>query len=158
MIDFQPAKALVRRYHADIATASPSCVAEVLARYVVPDWHWRGMHPFNEQYGPEAVAKIFWAPLMTGLTRLQRRPDIFLAGLNEIDGHKSIWVVQMGHLMGLFDRSWLGIRPTGRIAMLRFVEFNRIEGDRIAETAMFCDSPHLMIQAGQNPPMARCTS
>jgi hypothetical protein len=29
--------------------------------------------------------------------------DIFMAGKNEIDGFESVWVVSMGHLMGLFD-------------------------------------------------------
>ena len=151
MRDFQAEKSLVRRLHADLAAASPGGAAEALARHVAPDWHWRGMHPFHERRGPQAVAEAFWDPLMGAFTRLQRRPDIFLAGLNEIDGGASTWVVSMGHLMGLFDRPWLGIRPTGRIAMLRYAEFDRVEGGRIAETALFCDIPAVMIQAGQNP-------
>jgi hypothetical protein len=109
------------------------------------------MHPFHEQRGAEAVAEVFWRPFLTAMSRVQRRPDIFMAGLNEIDGFKSVWVVSMGHLMTLFDRPFLGIRPTGRIGMLRYAEFNRVENDRICETAFFCDIPHLMIQAGQNP-------
>jgi hypothetical protein len=109
------------------------------------------MHPFHEQHGAEAVARVFWSPYLTAMSRVQRRPDIFMAGLNEIDGFQSVWVVCMGHLMGLFDRPWLGIQPTGRIAMLRLAEFHRIEGGRIRETAQFFDIPHLMIQAGQNP-------
>ena len=151
MTDFQKEKALICAYHADIAKADADTVGDVLARYVSPDWHWRGMHPFHEQQGPEAVARIFWAPLMSAMTRIQRRPDIFIAGLNEIDGFKGRWVTQMGHLMALFDRPWLGIRPNHRIVMLRFVEFNRVEDDRIVETAMFFDIPHLMMQVGQNP-------
>ena len=147
----QAAKDHVRSFHAAIAAADPSSVAGVLARHVAPDWLWRGMHPFHEQHGAQAVAEVFWAPLMGAFTRLQRRPDIFLAGLNEMDGFASTWVVSMGHLMGLFDRPWLGIRPTGRIAMLRYVEFDRVEDGRIAESAMFCDIPAVMIQAGQNP-------
>ena len=149
-MDFQPAKDLVRRYHAALAAANADSVGETLARYTTPDWHWRGMHPFHEQRGADAVARVFWAPLMRAMTGLQRRPDIFIAGLNDVDGFKSTWVVQMGHLMALFDQPWLGIRPTRRIVMLRFVEFNRVEGDRIAETAMFFDIPHLMTQAGQS--------
>jgi hypothetical protein len=109
------------------------------------------MHPFHELRGPAAVADLFWAPLREALSSLQRRPDIFIGGLNEIDGFESTWVVEMGHLMGLFDKPWLGIRPTFRIAMLRYCEFNRVEDGRIVETAMFCDIPHLMMQAGQNP-------
>jgi hypothetical protein len=149
--NFQAEKLVVRSLHEAIAQADHASVATVLKESVTPDWHWRGMHPFNEQHGPDAVAEVFWAPLMTAFTRLQRRPDIFMAGLNEIDGFQSVWVVQMGHFLGLFDREYLGIRPTGRIAMMRFCEFNRVKDGKIVETAMFCDIPQVMIQAGQNP-------
>ena len=149
--DFQAEKAVVRACHDALDAAAPDAIGDTLAQFVSPDWHWRGMHPFHEQRGAEAVARIFWGPLRNALRRMQRRPDIFIAGLNAIDGFESVWVVEMGHLMGLFDQPWLGIRPTLRIAMLRYCEFNRVEGGRIVETAMFCDIPHLMIQAGQNP-------
>lgn len=150
-VDFQKEKAVVRAFHDALDSSSPATIEEVMSRFVAPDWHWRGMHPFHEQRGPAAVARVFWTPLMTAIRPLQRRPDIFIAGLNEIDGFKGTWVVEMGHLMGLFDRPWLGIRPTLRIVMLRYCEFNRVEDGRIVETAMFCDIPHLMMQAGQNP-------
>lgn len=151
MRDFQSEKALVRQMHAELAGAPAEAIAGVLERFVTLDWHWRGVHPFNDQHGAEAVAGIFWIPLLAAMTKLQRRPDIFMAGLNEIDGFKSVWVVQMGHLLGLFDQPLLGILPTGRIAMLRFAEFNRVENGRITESAMFLDLPHLMMQAGQYP-------
>ena len=151
MVDFQAAKALIRQYHADIASADPSTISQVLKRYVSPDWHWRGMHPFNDLHGPDAVADTFWSPFMESMSHIQRRPDIFIAGLNEIDGFTGVWVVQMGHLMALFDKPWLGIRPTSKIIMLRFVEFNRVVDGHIVETAMFFDILHLMMQAGQNP-------
>ena len=151
MHDFQNEKALVRAYHADLATADAQTVGDVLAKHVSPDWHWRGMHPFHELHGPAQVAQTFWAPLMTAMTKIQRRADIFISGLNEMDGFQGRWVTQMGHLMALFDRPWLGIAPTHRIVMLRFVEFNRVEHGQIVETAMFFDIPHLMMQAGQNP-------
>ena len=151
MTDLQGEKALVRAYHDSLAAAGPDDVGGVLARFTTADWHWRGVHPFDEQHGAAAVAARFWAPLLTAFSRIQRRPDIFIAGLNEIDGFQGRWVVEMGHLMGLFDRSWLGIAPTHRIAMLRFVEFNRVENSRIVETAMFVDIPHLMAQAGRYP-------
>lgn len=149
--DLQREKALVRAFHNAIEGAAPDAVGEVLARFAAPDWRWRGMHPFGELIGPAAIAEAFWRPLMGSLTRMQRRPDIFIAGLNEVDGFQGRWVVSMGHLMGLYDRPWLGIPPTRRIAMLRFAEFNRVEGDRIVESAMFVDIPHLMIQAGRDP-------
>ncbi|HVG49744.1 MAG TPA: nuclear transport factor 2 family protein, partial [Rubellimicrobium sp.] len=151
MTDFQAEKATVRGMFSRLQRATPDSVAAILAQHTHSDWHWRGMHPFHEQRGAEAVAQVFWSPFLTAFSRVQRRPDIFMAGLNQMDGFQSVWVACMGHLMGLFDRPWLGIRPTGRIAMLRFVEFHRVEDGRIRETAQFFDIPHLMIQAGQNP-------
>ena len=68
-----------------------------------------------------------------------------------MDNYSSVWVVSMGHLTGLFDASWLGIAPTRKIAMLRYAEFNRIIDGKIAETAMYFDIPHLMMQAGLIP-------
>jgi hypothetical protein len=149
--DFQAEKDLVRAHHAAIARAGDGTIAAALAEHTAEDWLWRGMHPFHEQRGAEAVASVFWQPLSQAMTRLQRRPDIFMAGLNQIDDFQSVWVSSMGHLMGLFDRPWLGIRPTGKIVMMRYAEFNRVEGGRITETAMFFDIPQVMIQAGQNP-------
>ena len=149
--DFQAEKQLVRVYHDELALAAPDSVVSILQRYTAPDWHWRGMHPFHEQFGAQAVADVFWTPYLTAMTRVQRRSDIFMAGLNEIDGFKGRWVVEMGHLMALFDKPYLGIQPTGKIAMLRFAEFNRVEDGRIVETAMFVDLLHLMAQAGQFP-------
>jgi predicted ester cyclase len=53
--------------------------------------------------------------------------------------------------MGLFDNEWLGITPSGKMAFLRYCEFNKIENGKITETAMFFDIPHLMIQVGLHP-------
>ena len=151
MSDFQAEKRLVREHHAALALATPANVAATLAERTSPDWHWRGMHPFHEQHGATAVAESFWAPFLDAFNPVQRREDIFFAGLNEIDDFQSVWVVSMGHLMGLFDRPFLGIRPTARIAMLRYAEFNRVQTGRITQTALFCDIPQLMLQAGQYP-------
>ena len=151
MIDFQAEKELVRAHHAALAEAGPGDVAAALGRHTAPDWHWRGMCPFDEQTGAEAVADVFWTPLLTAMSGVQRRQDIFFAGLNEVDGFTGRWVASMGHLMGLFDTPWLGIRPTRKLVMLRYAEFHHVRDGRIVETAQFCDIPHLMTQAGQPP-------
>ena len=149
--DFRAEKQLVRDFHAVLDGSAPEDLAQVAAPFVSHDWRWRGMHPFNDLMAADTVIDRFWRPLRHALAPLQRRPDIFIAGRNEIDGFESVWVVEMGHLMGLFDRPWQGIAPTKRIAMLRYCEFNRVEGGRIQETALFCDIPHFMMQAGQFP-------
>ncbi len=149
--DLQPAKSLVRRHYACLADATSQNVAERLAMNLDADCHWYGMHPFHEQTGPADIAAAFWSPFLSAFSRVQRREDIFFAGLNEIDGFQGQWVCSMGHLMGLFDAPFLGIPATRKIAMLRYAEFNRVEDGKITGTALFVDLIHLMIQAGLSP-------
>lgn len=151
MPEFQEEKRLIRDHYDALDGAGPDDLADVMARRVAPECLWRGFHPFNELTGPDSVATRFYRPLRRALTRMQRRMDIFMAGLNEMDGFTSVWVVSMGHLMGLFDEEWLGIPPTRKMAFLRYCEFNKVEDRRIVETAMYFDIPHLMMQAGLKP-------
>lgn len=155
MSTFQKEKEIVRKFYDGLDQATGDAVITVLENSTGADYRWRGFHPFNEIEGVEAVAEQFWKPLKTALTSMQRRLDIFMAGENSLDGDAGIWpgiwVVSMGHLMGLFDQPWLGIAPTHKIAMLRYAEFHRVVDGRIAETAMYFDIPHLMMQAGLQP-------
>ena len=74
-----------------------------------------------------------------------------MAGANVLDDGQTEWVCSMGHLMGLFDRDWLGIPSTGKLAFLRYVEFHRITDGKISETAFYFDIISVMQQAGLNP-------
>ena len=150
-MELQTAKAVVRSHYRSLDGAELSRISDVLTDATAPGYLWRGYHPFDEIADPAELAERFWLPLRRALTHLQRREDIFFAGLNEIDGFRSTWVCSMGHLMGLFDAPWLGIAPTGKMAFLRYCEFNRIADGKIAETAMYFDIPHLMAQAGRSP-------
>ena len=151
MTTFQSEKQIVRNLYRRLETVCADQIDTLLQSTVTDDYFWRGFHPFNEIRGGEAVANHFWAPLISALTSMQRRMDIFFAGVNSLDGPEGVWVVSMGHLMGLFDKAWLGIQPTGKMVMLRYCEFNRLADDKIIETAMYFDIPHLMMQAGLQP-------
>lgn len=150
-MSFQDAKQVVRDHYAALKTASAENVDAALAAHTSPDWHWRGMHPFYEQHGADAVADSFYRPFLTAMSHVQRREDIFFAGLNMIDGDASTWVTSMGHLMALFDAPFLGVPATRKIVMLRYAEFHRVENGKIVETALFIDLLHLMRQAGVYP-------
>lgn len=151
MTDFQEEKRTVLDYFSAMDSADVSEIPDVVSSFTTSDYVWRGYHPFGELHGAEQVANRFWQPLRSSLKRLQRRNDIFFAGMNEMDGYATRWVVTMGHLVGLLDGSWLGIVPNRKMSFLRYCSFDRITGGRIAETAMFFDIPHLMIQAGYRP-------
>jgi len=147
----QEAKNIVRQYQSAIDDADIGAMSDMLSSHVADNYHWRGMHPFYEQDGAKAVCETFWNPLRTSLTLLQRREDIFFAGANDVDDHQTNWVCSMGHFMGMFDKPWLGIKPTGKMTFLRYAEFHRVTDGEISETALFCDVISVMQQAGQYP-------
>ena len=73
-------------------------------------------------------------------------------GPNSLSEDDSIWVVSMGHLMGLHDNPWLNIPPTRRMSFLRYCEFTQVSKEgKVIQQAMWFDIPHLMVQAGVNP-------
>lgn len=149
--NFQAEKDLVKAFHRTLDQADEKAISDVFGQYCDQNIVWRAYHPFDALKGHQDIINQFWKPLKASLTSLQRREDVFFAGLNEMDQFQSVWVVSMGHLMGLFDASWLGIRPTHKIAMLRYCEFHRVTHGKIVETALYFDIPHLMVQAGHNP-------
>ena len=151
MTDFQGSKALVSEFYRELDAAKTEDISGVLKRFTAGNYHWRGMHPFYEQRSAAAVAEIFWEPFRRSFTSMQRRQDVFMAGRNDVDGCATEWACSMGHLMGLFDEAWLGIPPTGKMAFLRYVEFNRVTDGKISETALFCDIISVMQQAGLSP-------
>jgi len=151
MTDLQAEKALVLRFYEDLDTATDDSLIHVGREYTSANYFWRGVHPFHEQNSMGAVVNLFWKPFRQSFRKVQRRSDVFMAGRNEVDDCNSAWVCSMGHLMGLFDEDWLGIPANHKMAFLRYAEFNRIEADKIAETAFFCDILSVMQQVGLKP-------
>ena len=151
MPGFQSEKDLIRAFYEELDRARDSDLKRCLEANASDSYRWRGFHPFNELDSADAVASEFWVPLKKSLTSMHRRLDVFMAGENAIEDNPGIWVASMGHLMGLFDEPWLGIPPTRKIAMLRYAEFHHVLDGKIAETAMYFDIPHLMVQAGLDP-------
>ena len=149
MADFQDNKALVLQFYEELEAASADNVASVFNRYTTSDYRFRGVHPFNELEGSEAVAETVWKPLLNAFSALQRRQDIFMAGRNEADGTE--WVTSMGNFMGLFDNDWLGLPATGKIVFLPYCDFNRIRDGKICESGFFCDIIRVMMQIGVSP-------
>jgi len=133
------------------AAAGGDQTIDVCAANLASSHRYRGVHPFNSFEGVVTLADTVWTPLKAATGPIQRRLDIFLAGYNELDQRQSIWIVAMGHLLGLFDRSWLGITPTRKVVDLPFVSFFRIENEQIVETVEFFDILAVADQAGENP-------
>ncbi len=146
---FQDAKQIVSSYFNAMEKAGPNEVDTVLAEHTSDDYNWKGVYPFRELGDANSAANGFWKPLKTAFSHMQRRQDIFIAGDNEIDG--DLWVMSMGHFMGLFDNDFLGIPRTRKMASLRYAEFSCVQNGKITKTGLFVDLIGLMLQAGINP-------
>lgn len=154
--DFQPGiaqahqdnKMLVLEFQKELDLASGPNGEEVIRRYTSSDYRWHGVYPFEEQEGAEAVADIFYRPLLNAWEHVQRRQDILFAGTSVLGGD---WVVSMGHFAGMFARDWLDIPASGKMTFLRYCEFHRVEGGHISETFLLVDLIGVMMQAGVNP-------
>ena len=149
MTSRQDAKRVVLEYFDKFERAATGELENDIADLVAEDYSFRGVHPFNELAGWQTVASTVWEPLRAAMRSLQRRQDIFMAGPNLVAG--DMWVTSMGKYMGLFDAAWLGIRPTRKIVLLPYCEFHRVEGDRIAESALWIDIVSVLKQSGYNP-------
>jgi len=145
---FQSVKKLVLEYFADLESCSPDKTVNVLQQYMGEEYFWEGVYPFLDQHGVKNVAEIFWKPLKESLTHMQRRQDVFMAGV-ATDGNT--WVMSMGQFMGLFDNDFLGIRRTCKIQHLQYAEYSCVKNGKITHTAMFVDLIGFMNEAGQYP-------
>lgn len=148
MSEIASSKATVLRAYEALDASTIKNVALALQTYTSSECQFNFVHPFNEVSGAEAAATEFWTPLRHSFSPLQRRQDIFMAGHNRLQHDDGVWVVSMGHFLGLFDKPYLGLRPTQKSVMLRYAEFNRVEQGLIHDSTLFLDIMNLMAQVG----------
>ena len=68
MGQYQEAKKVALSYFDALEKAEPEQVLQVFREYMTEDYNWKGVYPFREQNGREAVAESFWIPLKKGLS------------------------------------------------------------------------------------------
>ena len=101
-------------------------------------------HPFETLDSPQALFTDALAPLQTAWPDLERRETIVVTGASP----GGTWVGCCGFYTGSFLSPWLGIPPTGHVAVMRFHDFFRIEEDKVVEMQAVWDIPEVMMQAG----------
>lgn len=118
-----------------------------MRRFFASDATINTVHPFNASIGPDAHWASVYATLLSAFDGLHRRVDILMGGRFEAGD----WVSATGYFVGHFRASFLGIRPTHRMAHLRYGEFHRMDKGQAVESYIFLDIPELMMAAGQWP-------
>jgi len=148
MSDFQGEKKLVLEFFDEINKANVDALSNVISKYTLENFKMRCTHPFNELSGAEQVANNLWKPIKDSFSPIQRRMDIFYAGINSHDINEGKWVSSMGHFMGIFNKEFLGLKPNLKSILLRYAEFYKVENNKITEGAIFLDIINLMQQLG----------
>ena len=118
-----------------------------LARSFADDAPVHLSHPLGDSEGGSGLWETALAPLHRAMPDVERAEAISIAGT----AGDEWWVGTMGHYVGTFERPFLDIPPTGRIAHMRFHEFHRVACGRIVEMQAIWDIPELMMQAGAWP-------
>ena len=123
-------------------------VRALLADLLAPDAPVRLCHPFGDVTGGAAFHDTAYAPLLAAMPDLERRDWIVVEGADDAGAR---WIGCAGHYMGTFRAPFLNIPATGHLAHIRFHEFYRIAGGRVAEVQAIWDLPELMMQANAWP-------
>ena len=148
MVNFQQEKKLILDFFNDLDSAKNEELVDIIFKYTSDNFYMRCTHPFNEIKGAENIANQLWLPIRDSFKPIQRRLDIFYAGENSLEENCEVWVTSMGHLMGVFNKSFFGLQPNYKSSLLRFAEFYKVEENKITEGAIFLDIFNLMQQLG----------
>lgn len=147
MTDHAADKAMIVTLLTELADSDTDEITTVLGRSCHADTVWNVFHPFNTLAGVDAVSRSFWSVLKDSFPDYEQRPGVVIAG-----GYRgSDWVSVLSHVVGNFERPWVGIPPTYGICFLRFGLHARIEETKIAEAYVFLDVIDVMRQAGYYP-------
>ena len=149
--DLRDAKRVVLEFHGRLQAARSGAATPIFAESHSADHRYRGMRPFYDVAGTEALAATVWEPLRRAMPCLQRRVDIFFASRSGLGDEGAVWVVSMGNFLGDFTAPWLGIPATGKATYLPYAALYRVEGDGIVETVEFLDILAVLTQARLNP-------
>jgi predicted ester cyclase len=122
-------------------------LADQLSALLSSDCSVRLAHPLGKLTGPAVLLETGYAPLLEAIPDLERRDYIVIGAVDRSEN----WIGCGGYYTGVFERPWLDIPPTQHLVTMRYLEFFRLQDDRIVEMLLLWDIPQLMMQAGAWP-------
>lgn len=141
-------KEIIKNFNEKIHGASIETIDNIIKDYYHEGLCWNGPQPFNKLEGREELLEKFWKPFLKAFPDVQKDVYFHFAGSDPMHQSEKEWVVTSGNFVGTFESDWLDIPATKGSVWIRYVEFNRIEDDKIKETFTLIDILDLMRQAG----------
>jgi predicted ester cyclase len=114
----------------------------VMKEFWTEDMAWRGPAGVGTHLGVEAFEQNVRAPFIRAF------PD--KNGYDEVRLAEGNFVAGTGYQHTTFAEDWLGIPATGKSVKVRYMDFWRVEGERIAENWVLIDILGVLEQAGYN--------
>ncbi len=126
------AKKFFNQYRDALYNCTESKLADRLTDLSSEECAVRLANPMGDVRGAKELYEVGFAPLLSAIPDLERRDYVVVAGYQGDE----VWIGCGGNYMGVFERPWLGIPPTGHLVTMRFIEFFRIDDDRIVESKL----------------------
>ncbi|MDJ0918182.1 MAG: ester cyclase [Woeseiaceae bacterium] len=147
MSDIAQSKQFFERFRAALYDCDRVGLPDAFDALVHPDCDIVLPQPMGPVTGPDALFESAYAPLLDSIPDLERRDTIMVGG--EQDGEH--WIGCGGHYQGVFDHPWLDIPATRHLVHIRYIEFFRIDDDKIVSMRLLWDIPSVMMQADAWP-------
>ena len=147
MTDIARSKQFFSRFRRALYDCDRETLKASLAELASDDCDVTLPHPIGPVTGPDALFDQGYAPLLDAIPDLERR-DTIVVGATQDGEH---WIGCGGHYQGVFDHPWLDIPATRHLVHIRYIEFFRIDDERIVSMRLLWDIPSVMMQADAWP-------
>ncbi len=145
-------KQLVWDFFQKFGTLTPENVEDVLSGYFAQDLETDCAHPINSMYGLKDTCEKLWKPFLSSFSKIAVRPYVFFGskstGSDNGRFKDTYWVTTTGYFEGLFDKDYLNIPASGKVAFLRFFAMFMIEEGKVKYLRILPDYLELMRQVG----------
>ena len=111
-----------------------------MSAYFTEDFVWRGNQGCGTKNGIAAFQRNWQFPLRAAFTDRDYVTEQFMA-----DGD---WASCFGYIEGTHSGTFMGIPATGKRVKIPYMDFWRIEDDRIADNPVSVDFASVMMQLG----------
>lgn len=129
--------AAVKRMEAGLAAGEND-----MTPYFTPDFLWRGNQGCGTKQGLDAFRRNWQLPLRAAFTERVYKTEKFMA-----DG---AWAACFGHIEATHSGPFMGIAPTGKRVRIPYMDFWRVEDDRIADNPVSVDFASVLAQLGHD--------
>lgn len=113
-----------------------------MAAHFHEDFHWYGNQGCGTKSGLQAFRDNWQLPLRAAFTEREYLTDRFIC--------EGEWASCFGHILATHSGTFMGIPPTGKRVKIPYMDFWKIEDDRIRDNWVSVDFAYVLAQLGRD--------